>query len=550
MRALTTAATLLLATTSAFAADPPGKAIYDKNCAQCHGERGDGKGPAAPHLAPKPRDFTTGKFKIRTTPNGALPTDADLTRIVNVGMPYTSMPGWQGFLTPAEVQQVVEYVKTLTPAFKEQKGAPKTVDIPATPPASSAETIEKGGKIYASLGCAGCHGELGRGDGPSAPTLKDDLGYALRPANLSQPWTFRGGPTRTDIFRTLSTGLNGTPMPSFHDALKPEERWALADWIASLSPDQTPGYGTLVVATPSEEDIDISKGAAAFEKAKPVRFPVVGQIMEPGRAFAPGASSVTVRALYDQKRIAFLVQWDDTHADTTGKNAPDLAVPIAEEEDAGPAAAKPADSSDPWGDDAAPAATPSPAAGGGDFWGDEPAAAGAAAGSGFSDAVAIQLPAALASGVVKPYFIFGDGTNPVDLWFLDLAGPGNRVRQYVGRGSAALTALEGAEVEARGTFAKGTWSAVFIRDLRSTTGVSLAEDQFMPVSFSVWDGLQKERGNRRGLTQWFYVYLPPREQPSRTAPVAAAVGVVLLLEGLVVLGLRRRRKGQAAPPAA
>ena len=46
-------------------------------------------------LLPRPRDFTSGKFKIRTTPSGALPTDDDLRHIIREGMPYTSMPAWR-----------------------------------------------------------------------------------------------------------------------------------------------------------------------------------------------------------------------------------------------------------------------------------------------------------------------------------------------------------------------------------------------------------------------------------------------------------------------
>ena len=127
----------------------------------------------------------------------------------------------------------------------------------------------------------------------------------------------------------------------------------------------------------------------------------------------------------------------------------------------------------------------------------------------------------------------------MDLWFLDLAG--QRVRQFNGRGSAGLTPIEGAEVTGQGSYAGGAWSAVFVRALRSTSGASFAEGQYLPVAFSVWDGTARERGNRRGLTQWFYVYLPPREKPSAAVPMAKAAGTVLLLELLVVAGLRRKR---------
>jgi mono/diheme cytochrome c family protein len=531
---------LLTASPSAFAqGNEAGKAIYEKNCAQCHGDTGDGKGPGASHLDPKPRDFTTGKFKIRTTPSGALPTDEDLKNIIRRGMPYTSMPGWA--FTEPDLASLVAYLKTFHADFTDASRAPKADTFPQAP-AFSKDSADKGAAAYASLGCARCHGDNGRGDGPSALTLKDDAGHSIRAANLSQRWTFRGGPTREDIFRTLSTGLNGTPMPSFRDALKPEERWQLTDFIASLSPDETPRYGTLVTAAAVDEEIDTQKAAALFAKAPPVRFPVVGQIMEPGRAFHPAVNSVVVRAIYDQQKVAFMVSWDDTRADQTGKNAPDLAVPAAEEDDAGPAPApSPAAGDDPFaGETVEPAPAEAPA---GDVWGEgDPAAAAGPAGSEFSDAVAIQLPAQALAGFTKPYFLFGDGANPVDLWFLDLAGGANRVRQLVGRGSTSLTALEASEVEGSATFDKGTWSAVFVRDLRSTTGISFNEDQFVPIAFSIWDGTARERGNRRGLTQWFYVYLPPRERPSPIGPMVTAGAGVLVLELLVVFGMRRRRK--------
>src|SRR5690606_38278454 len=70
-----------------------GKPLYDLRCAPCHGIKGDGNGPAAELLDPRPRDFTSGIYKIRTTSN-KVPTDQDIFRIITEGMPGTSMPGW------------------------------------------------------------------------------------------------------------------------------------------------------------------------------------------------------------------------------------------------------------------------------------------------------------------------------------------------------------------------------------------------------------------------------------------------------------------------
>ena len=523
-----------------------GKRTYEKYCSQCHGDRGDGQGPAASHLLPRPRDFTAGKFKLRTTPSGALPTDGDLERVIRVGMPYSSMPPWPG-LTDDEVKGLVQYVKGFHPGFADPGQAPKPIEMKA-PPASSKETIEKGKELYVSLGCVRCHGETGRGEGSSAPTLKDDLGHPIRAADLTYRWTFRGGPRREDVFRTFSTGLNGTPMPSFFDSVTEADRWALTDYVYSLGDGDDPRYATLLVAGALDEDIDLSRGEAMFDRAAPSRFPVVGQVMEPGRAFAPSATAVQVKVVYDQQKIAFLVRWHDSRADTTARSSPLMEVPLADEELAAPEATPSGGETDFWGEEKAPAARAAPAApaapGSDDFWGEPPASTPATTGAEFSDAVAVQLPVQLPAGVARPYFLLGDTHNPVDLWFLDLAE--HRVRQFTGRGSQALTALEGGEVEGHGSWAGGEWSAVFVRDLRSTGGASFAEGQYVPIAFSVWDGTGRERGNRRGLTQWFYVYLPPREKPSVAAAVAFPALGVLTLELLAVAWIRRRARGTAA----
>src|SRR4029434_953840 len=207
------------------------------------------------------------------------------------------------------------------------------VELPSAPSMTN-QTVELGKKLYLDNGCVKCHGTLGRADGPSSLTLTDELSRPIRPADLSQPWTFRGGSSREDIFRTMSTGFNGTPMPSFADALTPEQRWAITDFIVSLSGTDGPAYTNLVVAKYAPDPIDLKNGTKSFESAPVARFPIIGQIMEPGRAFHPAATSVTVQAIYDTESIAFLVRWHDMRADNTGKNGPLLPVPPEEEESA------------------------------------------------------------------------------------------------------------------------------------------------------------------------------------------------------------------------
>jgi cytochrome c len=519
-----------------------GKQLYLKYCSQCHNENGDGEGYAAPHLRPRPRNFTTGKFKIRTTPSGALPTHQDLVNVIRRGMPYTSMPAWPD-LSDQQVSDIAYFITSFSSDFSSPENAPQPVQLPNAPGATT-ESAELGKKLYEETGCVKCHGTLGRGDGPSAPTLKDDWGYPIRAANLAQRWTFRGGSSREDIFRTMSTGFNGTPMPTFLDALTPEQRWAITDFIVSLSEAEGPGYSNLVVAKHVQDPIDVAKGAASFASAPAVRFPIVGQIMEPGRAFHPPAASVTVQAIYDAESIALLVRWHDMSAENTGKNGPMLPVPPEEEEE--PAISAPAGESggaggpagNPFADaEAAPAPAGQPQTQPADPFA-EPEAAQAGQPSEFSDAVAVQVPSEAPTGARKPYFIFGDAGSSVELWFFDLARP--NPLQFTGKGSGDIAPNDTGSVTGVASYDQGEWSVIFKRPLRVDSGASFTPGAFMPVSFSVWDGFSRERGNRRGLSVWYSIYVEPENIPSAAGPMIRTALIILAME-LAVIGWVRRR---------
>ncbi len=170
-----------------------GRELYLRNCAQCHGENGDGAGHATPHLSPRPREFTMGNFKVRSTANGQLPTHQDLVNIIRRGMPYTSMPAWPD-LSDQEVSDLAYYLTTFSPGFS--NADPQPVPLPSAP-ASTPESIELGRTLYEETGCGECHGTVGRGDGPSAPTLVDDRGcrYARRTSRRVGP-SEEGRPAR------------------------------------------------------------------------------------------------------------------------------------------------------------------------------------------------------------------------------------------------------------------------------------------------------------------------------------------------------------------
>jgi len=244
-----------------------GKAIYETKCAGCHGKYGNGRitadsanstnfNTAYHFLNPQPRDFTTAAFKSRTTPSGALPTDEDIFRTISRGVRKGQiMPAWgnaaDGHIIPEQDRwDLVDYVKTFSPRFKSEQ-VPEPIQIP-TPPYPSlkevpASVIQEGRMVYRTLQCWSCHGNAGRGDGPSSNELVDDWESPIRPFDFTTG-AFKFGDSPADVFRTFNTGLNGTPMPSFYDTiLYPREAF----------PDLN-AWKTLVKGKPvfSEEDLN------------------------------------------------------------------------------------------------------------------------------------------------------------------------------------------------------------------------------------------------------------------------------------------------------
>lgn len=210
-----------------------GRQLYREACAPCHGIGGDGHGPAAPGLQPQPHDFTKGLYKFRTTPIGAMPTDADLVRTISEGIPGTAMPGWKRLLSPAQRLALAHYLKTFAiEKFAQTPEAPALTLPPA--PAFTPEHVARGKILYQRLQCRQCHGEEGRGDGPIARQLRDAWNRPIRPQNFTKG-IYKSGDRREDLLRTILTGLAGTPMPPWSSAISIAEGWDLVAYVRSLS---------------------------------------------------------------------------------------------------------------------------------------------------------------------------------------------------------------------------------------------------------------------------------------------------------------------------
>lgn len=514
--AATAALLALVLASPVIAQDHPGKATYDKWCAGCHGVDGQGAGPGAEYMLPRPRNFVQALYQIRTTRSGSLPTDADILRVINEGMPGTAMPGWRTELTQQERDNLVAYVKTFSRFFETDQ--PDVLPL-TDAPGRTDERIEMGREAFQTLECWKCHGNAGRGDGQSAPTQEDNNQFPIRPADLTQPWNFNGGGTVEDIYRTLRTGLDGTPMPSLEDALQggvvtDEQLWGIAYYVESLAPDE-PTVREVIEVRRADGALPGAPGDAAWDNVERFWVPLVGQIIVSPRWFSPAVTGVWVQALYDDSEIAFRLSWDDR------SRSPDpvwadwrarvTSVMAPHEGDTGEMAAG------PMADDSTAAAVPAS-----------------------PDAIAMWFPRTIPDGMERPYFFMGNARDPVYMWHWQSQGQGT---EMLARGPGIMDPLgTGNGLTSDAVFEDGRWSVTFRRPIaaQSADAIGFAAGQPIPVAFFAWDGDNGESGTRGSLSTWFFVYLT---EPTSSGVFATPLIATLLTAGLgfFVVGRAQRR---------
>ena len=268
-----------------------GKEVYERRCLGCHGEKGDGNGPAATFLnTQRPRNFVSGVFKFHLNKE-AIPSDGDLLRTITRGVRGTAMPAWYE-LPLNDRLAVVQYIKYELAVDRSDPNKPYAFfaeEPPSAPlyigrpPAPTLETIERGKTVWQGAKCWECHGNTGKGDGEKAAGLKDDLGFPILPADLTAG-QFKSGPAAEDIFRTMTTGLSGTPMPSYRDALPEADRWALSYYVLSLSAFKDPLTGEPLPIAPADR-------AALNEPALVAA--------DPSSAYVPGKGGTRTTSLPD-----------------------------------------------------------------------------------------------------------------------------------------------------------------------------------------------------------------------------------------------------------
>jgi mono/diheme cytochrome c family protein len=226
-----------------------GQELYSTFCANCHGHEGRGDGVAAAFARVAPADFTRAEFKVRSTPAGSLPSDADLAAVIRRGAGGDgAMPSFS-FLAGGDVDRLVAHVKTFSPRWQREQPRPE-LELPAR----TQVDLRRGKQVYDAWACGDCHGASGKGDGPRARTLVGAGGRLEVATDFTRPWTFKAGRDDAGLVRSILTGFNGTTMPGYAD--KPDaarQVWDLAGYLWSL---QQP----LPVAKPASIDASTVEG--------------------------------------------------------------------------------------------------------------------------------------------------------------------------------------------------------------------------------------------------------------------------------------------------
>lgn len=457
-----------------------GKALFAVQCAYCHGAEGKGDGDASDILFPRPRDFTSGEFRLRSTPKGSPPTDEDLLRTLASGIPGSGMPRFSS-LSSAERNSLVQFIKTLSPRFSIPESRRKpAIDVSGQPPAS-AELVKAGHELYEQLQCGSCHGNEGKGDGPAVKTLQDDSGFPVLPRNFTTG-PFKGGASVKDLFLRISTGMEGTPMTSYGQ-LGERERWQLAYYVQSLckgsscSGESLAGPQVIMSARVKGQIPLDNPFASAWSRAPQMRVPLIS-LWNRGPSQLP---ELKVRSLTDGKTLAFLLEWDDVTRDVSTVRPEDFRDSVALQFFAGP--------------------------------GNAPIAMG----DRDSEVTIWQWKAdwqqqvdsgaRMGTSEAHPFMVEQQYPRPAAA-ALEAGNQNAMVRRQTpveeatARGFGTITPkpAAGQMVMGKGVWRDGKWHVVLSRILAGGSGIGSGKK--VNVSFAIWNGSESQRNGEKAISNW------------------------------------------------
>ncbi len=443
------------------------------------------------------------------------------------------MPSWgkgDGRLTEVERWQVLHYIKTfdITEAFGNEDFDPTTPECTVSlgkEPAADAASIAKGDEFFHDTGkgaCVKCHGLEGRGDGAdSEKGLKDDWGFPIKPRILQEGWRYKRGTSAKDIYLTLRGGLMGTPMPSVADTLSQDETWHLAHYVVSLIEEEDlSGNVVLKARRVVEGGVPTEPGDERWADAPVLHVPLVGQVLVAPRWQNPSVQRTSLRAYFDDEKIAIHASWNDRVEDR-GSDMP--SDPGLRDPDAEPGQLE-------------------------TYFSVERAFARAK--EHLSDGFLLQFPAVIPDSPEKPHFFMGSKRLSANQWIWSAAR--DEVVEHDARGidrEPEPQADESQQVSVNARFENGQWSAVFVRPLRTENtkrDIQFEPGRMIPIAVNAWDASSGEWGLQRSISSWYYIEL---EQPVGGKVYVASALVAVLIAGIEMLLIRRVAAGEAGGSA-
>src|SRR5690606_13564370 len=237
----------------------------------------------------------------------------------------------------------------------------------------------------------------------------------------------------------------------------------------SLSPERTPQAEEVVRAVLRAGALPGGPEDEAWDDVPRFYIPLVGQIIEQPRWFAPTVSTVWVQAAHNGEELALRLEWDDP------SRSPDPAW-------------------EPWRQRIADVMEPK----------EEPAPA-----SSLPDAFAVQLGTLSPQGDL-PYFLMGDARTPVHIWRWR---SDNTIAEGTARGLDNIEQLSNTMISGSSRYVDGQWQLVLRRALPASDDAhpALAAGQPIPIAFYAWDGSNGESGKRGAIGSWYFLYL---EEPA------------------------------------
>ncbi len=537
---ITRTVTATMNETESHRAGLSGEELYQLDCAMCHGEHGAADTPVAELLYPRPRDFTYGLFQYKTSPGELPPRDEDIFDAIKFGMEGTAMPGWSTLLSDEQISSLIPVIKSFDTfaAWAPEHAADKDFDedgrylksdyrvITEQEPTDgqvsyTPESIALGRQV-ADDNCKECHGEEGRGNITSSTRLEDDWGHRIWPRDLTSPWTWRmtNGANRDETIRNIFTratiGLPGTPMPALSagstsdgDTVSVENRWHLANYVYSLRENSVPPVdGMVIKAVEIATTLPETVADAIWDTVPATTLWLMPNVIKEERLFAPLNDTITVRALYNDREIAFLLDVTDR---TDSRPGEPVSTKLQDERY-----------------------------------------------QMHSDAVAIQFPnvGAYSSGVAveKPYLEHGDATHSTTIWYWNagsvdpavparaivLGGEGPDKKPGARKTNDSLTTA--------GRWQHGRWRVMMKRQRIAVEvqDVEFDEGRFLPLSFANWDGSNGEVGSKHTLTSWYWLLLPADTDYTTVYGIPAGTAIGTLLLGIVLVRNQRRKRESAS----